>query len=55
MLERDGDRWHAVAATGEDTLGMPEIGIDVPLMEFYVGLDFGGTETPSDGNTDPVF
>jgi Uma2 family endonuclease len=39
VLARDGDRWVATAATAEDTLAMPEIGIDVPLSEFYFGLD----------------
>jgi Uma2 family endonuclease len=39
-LARDGDRWYATAATEGDTLAMPEIGVDVPLMEFYQGLDF---------------
>jgi Uma2 family endonuclease len=41
VLARDGDRWIASAATAGDTLAMPEIGIDVPLMEFYLGLAFG--------------
>jgi Uma2 family endonuclease len=40
VLARDGDRWLATAATAGDTLAMPEIGIDVPLMEFYLGLEF---------------
>jgi Uma2 family endonuclease len=40
VLERDGDRWHAIAATEGDSLTMPEIGVDVPLAEFYVGLEF---------------
>jgi Uma2 family endonuclease len=44
VLARDGDRWLATAATGGDTLAMPEIGIDVPLMEFYLGLDFGDSD-----------
>jgi hypothetical protein len=40
VLARDGDRWIATAVTGGDTLAMPEIGIDVPLDDFYQGLDF---------------
>jgi len=40
VLERDGDRWHAIAATEGDSLAMPEIGVDVPLAEFYAGLEF---------------
>lgn len=41
VLQRDGDRWHAIAATSGDILAMPEIGIDVPLTDFYAGLEFG--------------
>ncbi len=44
VLARDGDRWLATAATEGDTLAMPEIGIDVPLIEFYQGVDFGEQE-----------
>jgi Uma2 family endonuclease len=40
VLARDGDRWLATAAASGDTLAMPEIGIDVPLVEFYQSLDF---------------
>jgi Uma2 family endonuclease len=34
--------WLALALTAEDTLRMPEIGIEVPVGEFYEGVDFGG-------------
>jgi Uma2 family endonuclease len=40
MMARVGDQWLATTATGGDTISMPEIGIEVPLMEFYLGLDF---------------
>lgn len=39
VLARDGDRWLATAATEGDIVAMPEIGIEVPLTEFYRGLD----------------
>ena len=39
VLARDGDRWIATAATDGDMLVMPEIGIDVPLDDFYLGVD----------------
>jgi Uma2 family endonuclease len=41
VLARDGERWLASAATAGDTLEMPEIGIDVPLADFYLSLDLG--------------
>ncbi len=31
--------WTAVALTADDTLNMPEIGIAVPVKEFYEGVD----------------
>jgi hypothetical protein len=43
-LARDCDRWLANAATGGDALAMPEIGIEVPLLEFYRGVDFNGVD-----------
>jgi Uma2 family endonuclease len=39
FARKDGD-WIATALTEEDTLAMPEIGIEVPLSELYVGLNF---------------
>jgi Uma2 family endonuclease len=43
VLERTnaGEPWRATALTGEDTLRMPEIGIEVPVSEFYEDIDFG--------------
>lgn len=35
--------WTATALTADDTLEMPEIGITVPVLEFYEGLDIPGT------------
>jgi Uma2 family endonuclease len=36
---RDGDPWIATALTDGDTLRMPEIGIEIPIAEFYEGTD----------------
>ena len=36
--DADG-HWTATALTGEDVLHMPEIGIEVPVAEFYEGVD----------------
>jgi Uma2 family endonuclease len=40
VFARKGEDWIATALTEEDTLAMPEIGIDVPLAELYAGLNF---------------
>ncbi len=40
MHVRDGDRWLAVLLFEADMLPMPEIGLEVPLAEFYDGVDF---------------
>jgi Uma2 family endonuclease len=40
IMARVGDHWLATPASDGDTISMPEIGIDVPLMEFNLGLDF---------------
>jgi Uma2 family endonuclease len=36
------DPWTTTALTGDDVLSMPEIGIDVPVSEFYAGTDLAG-------------
>lgn len=35
--------WTTQALTGEDTLSLPEIGIEIPVMEFYEDVDFDDT------------
>jgi Uma2 family endonuclease len=35
--------WTAVALTAEDTLHIPEIGIEIPVAEFYEDTDLTGT------------
>jgi Uma2 family endonuclease len=47
VLERSNDDqpWTATALTGDDILRMPEIGIEVPVGEFYEDVDFGGDAT----------
>jgi Uma2 family endonuclease len=37
--------WTATALTGDDVLSMPEIGIEVPVAEFYEGTDAAGAAT----------
>jgi Uma2 family endonuclease len=48
VFERRGETWTAFAITEEDTLHMPEIGIEVPLAELYDSLDFAAA--PDDQN-----
>ncbi len=36
------DPWTTTALTGGDVLSMPEIGIGVPVAEFYAGTDLVG-------------
>ncbi len=35
------DAWTAAALTIEETLGLPEIGIEIPVTELYEDVDFG--------------
>ena len=50
VFERRGDVWTGFAITGDRVLSMPEIGIEVPLSEFYAGVDFpSGDETEVSG------
>jgi hypothetical protein len=34
--------WRTITLTNEEVLRMPEIGIAIPLAEFYVGIEFAG-------------
>lgn len=38
---RKGDDMMASTLTAADTLAMPEIGVEVPMAEFYAGIDLG--------------
>jgi Uma2 family endonuclease len=40
--------WRATALTGDDILRMPEIGIEVPVGEFYEDVDFGSDAAPTE-------
>jgi Uma2 family endonuclease len=39
MFERIGDDWVGHVVDADAVLKMPEIGIEVPLVEFYTGVD----------------
>jgi hypothetical protein len=46
VFARVGDLWTASALTENDTLALPEIGIELPIAECYLGLDLSPpTET----------
>ncbi len=47
VFAREGDRWVGTLLKGEAILSMPEIGIEVPLAEFYEGLEFAESERPA--------
>jgi Uma2 family endonuclease len=40
VLVRAQDGWSALILKDDDTLEMPEIGLAIPLAEFYEGLTF---------------
>lgn len=46
---RGEDPWIATALTNGDVLLMPEIGIEIPIAEFYEGTDI---EEPNDGGAE---
>jgi len=46
VFAREGDRWVGTLHKGDVILAMPEIGIEIPLAEFYDGLTFTETERP---------
>jgi Uma2 family endonuclease len=45
MFERIGSDWLGHLLDADAVLRMPEIGIEVPLAEFYEGVDFSRTDT----------
>jgi len=44
VFARVGDDWVGHVLGAEAVLAMPEIGIDVPLAEFYEGVEFAAPE-----------
>jgi Uma2 family endonuclease len=44
VFAREGERWVGTLLKGDAVLSMPEIGIEVPLAEFYEGLEFNDTK-----------
>jgi len=54
VFSRAGDDWIGHIFVGEATLAMPEIGIEVPLAEFYEGLVFDDPSSPGDDRAGPT-
>jgi len=48
VFARLGELWTASALTENDTLAMPEIGIELPIVECYLGLELSA---PTGGET----
>ena len=46
VMERDApdEAWRVTTVTNDDILRMPEIGIEMPVGEFYTGVSFPGGE-----------
>ena len=40
VFSRHGDAWTGVVLTGEEIIGLPELGTELPLAECYQGVDF---------------
>jgi hypothetical protein len=41
VYARDGDRWVRSTVIGDGVLSMPEIGVEIPLVDAYAGLELG--------------
>jgi Uma2 family endonuclease len=51
VREDGGDDWTATTLFADDTLSMPEIGIELPVAELYAGVDLSdvAADEPTDG------
>lgn len=43
--ERGDQKWTVTTLMADDTLSMPEIGVEIPIAELYEGVEFPATET----------
>ena len=53
VLVRAQDGWSALILKDDDTLEMPEIGLAIPLAEFYEGLTFEDHPVEDNDNQTP--
>ncbi len=54
IFSRAGDDWVGHILDGDAMLSMPEIGVEVPLAEFYEGLTFDAADDREDAQGQPV-
>ncbi len=48
LERRNGDqKWTVTRSMADDTVPLPEIGIEIPIAEFYEGVEFLARETNS--------
>lgn len=47
MFAREGERWVGTLLNGDAVLSMPEIGVEVPLAEFYEGIELDAAAPPA--------
>ena len=50
---RTQDGWSVLVLKDEDMLAMPEIGLSIPLAEFYEGIDFETAPVEDNDNDRP--
>ena len=46
VLERQGERWISTLLGAAAVLMLPSIGIEIPMVELYEGLEFAATQPP---------
>lgn len=46
VFERVGDDWAGHVLTADAVLAMPEIGVELPLVELYAGITFAAGDPP---------
>ncbi len=49
VLERSGENWISRLLGATDTLHLPDVGIEIPLVELYEGLDLSNPAADDDG------
>ncbi len=45
VFARSGDQWLGTVITGEATLAMPEIGVELPLSELFADVELPPPDT----------
>ena len=45
VFSRDGDRWAGLILIGDAVLAIPEIGVEIPLPDLYLGVALPSADT----------